>query len=427
MNITALYEIYKQYPIVETDTRKISKDALFFALKGPSFNGNSFAATALASGARYAIIDDPAYHTDSRCILVDDVLSTLQELARHHRLQLNIPIIAITGSNGKTTTKELLYAVLSRKFKTYATEGNLNNHIGVPLSLLRIRKDAEMAIIEMGANHQQEIASYCRIALPDYAVITNCGKAHLEGFGGIEGVRKGKGELYDFIRANKGSIFINRDLDYLREMSAGIERKISYGSSDAAFTGTILDSPVTLNIRAQTTDMSIEVHSRLVGNYNFPNLMLAIAAGSYFGVPPEAIKAALEAYAPDNSRSQLVEKGSNRIILDAYNANPTSMRAAIDNFTSLSGRKRLWLGAMKEMGPEEEKEHRDLVAYLDQWTWEQVILVGKEFEAHKGTHAWFADSTAAADFVATEKPQHAFILIKGSRGSKMELLFDALD
>lgn len=427
MNITALYEIYKQYPIVETDTRKISKDALFFALKGPSFNGNSFAAAALESGARYAIIDDPAYLSDERCILVEDVLSTLQELARYHRLQLHIPIIAITGSNGKTTTKELLYTVLSRKFKTYATEGNLNNHIGVPLSLLRIGRDAEMAIIEMGANHQQEIAAYCRIALPDYAVITNCGKAHLEGFGGIEGVRKGKGELYDFIRANKGCIFINQDLDYLRKMSAGIDRKISYGSSDARFTGTILDSPVTLNILAQTPDTSIEVHSRLVGNYNFPNLMLAIAAGSYFGVPPNEIKVALEAYAPDNSRSQLAEKGSNRIILDAYNANPTSMRAAIDNFAGLSGKKRLWLGAMKEMGPEEEKEHRDLVAYLDQWQWEQVILVGKEFEAHRRKHAWFADSAAAAEFVAKEKPQHAFILIKGSRGSKMELLFDALD
>lgn len=426
MDITALYDIYQQYPLVETDTRKITSNALFFALRGPSFNGNSFAEKALESGARYAIIDDPAYQTDSRCILVEDVLSTLQELARHHRLQLGIPIIAITGSNGKTTTKELLYAVLSRKFKTYATEGNLNNHIGVPLSLLRIRKDAEMAIIEMGANHQQEIASYCRIALPNYAVITNCGKAHLEGFGGIEGVRKGKGELYDFIRAHNGTIFLNQDLDYLRDMAAGINKKITYGSNEATFTGSIQDSPVTLNIHADTPDTSFEIHSQLVGSYNFPNLMLAIAAGSHFGVPPADIKSALESYAPDNSRSQLVEKGSNRIILDAYNANPTSMRAAIDNFAALTGNKRLWLGAMKEMGAEEEKEHRELVAYLNQWQWDQVILVGHEFEKHKGTHAWFPDSATAADFVAKEKPQHAFILIKGSRGSKMESLFQAL-
>lgn len=427
MDITALYEIYKQYPSVETDTRKPLEGSLFFALKGPAFNGNSFAVKALESGAPYAIIDDPQYKTDERCILVPNVLDTLQQLARHHRLQFKIPFIAITGSNGKTTTKELLHAVLSRKYKTYATFGNLNNHIGVPLTLLRIKHDAEMAIIEMGANHQQEIASYCRIALPDYGIITNCGKAHLEGFGGIEGVRKGKGELYDFIRSNKGTIFINSDLDYLREMSKGIESKISYGTADANYTGEILESPLTLNIRAYIDKVGLDINSQLVGNYNFPNLMLAIAAGDHFGVDPSAIKNALEQYLPDNSRSQLVSKGNNRIILDAYNANPTSMRAAIDNFAGIPGNKRIWLGAMKEMGPEEAKEHSDLVAYIAKWEWEQVILVGSEFEAIKGSYNWFPNSVEAAAYIAKEKPQHTSILIKGSRGSKMELLFDALN
>lgn len=427
MEIAALYERYLQFPDISTDTRKIHPNSLFFALRGPSFNGNSFAAQALEAGAAFAIIDDPTFDLGARCILVDNVLDTLQKLALYHRKKLQIPIIAITGSNGKTTTKELLHAVLSRKFNTYATEGNLNNHIGVPLTLLRIKADAEMAIIEMGANHQREIAAYCEIAMPNYAVITNCGKAHLEGFGGIEGVRKGKGELYDFIRAHEGTIFINSDLDYLQEMSKGIDKRITYGTHAAAVTGALLDSPVTLNMIAQTEKGTIEVHSQLVGDYNLPNLLFAVAAGTYFGVDAAAIKSALEAYHPDNSRSQLVRKGSNNIILDAYNANPTSMRAAIDNFAQLKGNKRIWLGAMKEMGPDEEKEHKELVQYLSKWPWEEVILVGMEFEAHKAGYLWFPDSAAAAVHIKKEPPQQAFILIKGSRGSKMELLFDALN
>jgi UDP-N-acetylmuramoyl-tripeptide--D-alanyl-D-alanine ligase len=249
VEISALYDIYKQYPSVQTDTRKLKKGDIYFALKGPNFNGNTFAQQALDAGAAYAVIDEAAYVVNDKCILVDDVLTTLQRLATYHRMQFDIPFIAITGSNGKTTTKELVTAVLSRKYKTYATEGNLNNHIGVPLTLLRIKDDAQMAVIEMGANHQKEIESYCRIALPTHGLINNAGKAHIEGFGGIEGVRKGKGELYDYIRTMGGTIFRNADLDYLAEMSAGIEKQVTYGSiADAQYHGTAIMDGVFLHI-----------------------------------------------------------------------------------------------------------------------------------------------------------------------------------
>ncbi|MGC4056555.1 MAG: UDP-N-acetylmuramoyl-tripeptide--D-alanyl-D-alanine ligase [Chitinophagaceae bacterium] len=427
MEISNLYTLYQQYPSVQTDTRKIQEGDIFFALRGPSFNGNSFAHQALQSGASFAVIDDPEFKTDERCILVDDVLRTLQALAQYHRRQFNIPFIAITGSNGKTTSKELVTTVLSRKYRTYATEGNLNNHIGVPLTILKIHKDAEIAVIEMGANHQREIASYCEIALPDYAIINNCGKAHLEGFGGIEGVRRGKGELYDFIRINGGTIFINSDLDYLQEMAAGIENRVSYGSANATYTGSVSDDSITLRLQANAPGYTIEIKSNLVGDYNFANLMLAFAAGNYFDVDKADIKAALENYYPDNSRSQLVEKGTNRVILDAYNANPTSMRAAIDNFAGLTGsNKMLWLGAMKEMGDAEAAEHQDLVEYIGRWDWTSVILVGKEFEPFRGKYHWFPDSAEAAAFVSAEKPEHSLILIKGSRGSKMERIYEVL-
>lgn len=427
LNIESLYQIYLQHPTVSTDTRKIEAGAVFFALKGPSFNGNTFAEKAIALGAAYAVVDEAQYRLDDRFILVEDVLTALQQLARHHRQQLSIPFIAITGSNGKTTSKELVTAVLAQKFITYATEGNLNNHIGVPLTILKIKQDAEMAVIEMGANHQKEIASYCTIALPDYGIINNCGKAHLEGFGGIEGVRKGKGELYDFIRENKGTIFRNTDLDYLQGMASGIEQQITYGSADATYTGQIDGHQITLAVRVEAPAFSVELHSQLVGDYNFPNIMLAVAVGAHFGVSKEQIKTAIENYLPDNSRSQLVERGTNTVILDAYNANPTSMRAAIANFAALQGENKiLWLGAMKEMGPEEAYEHQALAGFISSWPWADVILVGHEFEACKGSLNWFADSAAAATYVAAHKPAGSLILIKGSRGSKMEKLLEVL-
>ncbi|XZF12586.1 UDP-N-acetylmuramoyl-tripeptide--D-alanyl-D-alanine ligase [Chitinophagaceae bacterium MMS25-I14] len=427
MDITALYQLYLQHPSVQTDTRKLKKGDIFFALKGPNFNGNAFASKALEAGAAYAVIDEAAYAVDDRYIVVPDGLIALQQLASHHRKQFSIPFIAITGSNGKTTTKELITAVLSTTFKTYATVGNLNNHIGVPLTILSIGRDAEMAVIEMGANHQREIESYCRIAEPTHGIITNAGKAHIEGFGGLEGVRKGKGELYDFIRSNKGTIFRNTDLDYLQEMSRGIEQQITYGSSNAQYIGKPLMEGLFLQIAMLTSGTETLIGTHLVGEYNFPNVMAAVAAGLHFGITIDIIKSAVAAYNPDNSRSQWLKRGSNQVILDAYNANPTSMRAAIVNFSKINlPHRMLWLGGMKEMGPEEHTEHEELVKMIDQYSWEQVMLVGKEFEGLQGNYMWFPDSVAAAAYVREHQPSGAAILIKGSRGSRMENMLEAL-
>lgn len=428
MSIEELYGLYLKHPHIQTDTRKLKEGELFFALKGDNFNGNLFAKNALEAGAAYAVIDDADYKQDERYIVVENVLDTLQQLALHHRKQFQIPFIAVTGSNGKTTTKELITAVLKQRYITYATEGNLNNHIGVPLTLLKIRQDAEMAIIEMGANHLHEIESYCKIALPTHAVITNCGKAHLEGFGSEEGVRKGKGELYDFIRDHDGVIFRSSDLPYLSEMAHDIQHQVTYGSANAYYIGKVLSNPVFLKIALMTSGMETIVTTQLAGDFNFPNVMAAVAIGAYFKVSADAIKAAIEQYAPDNSRSQFVSIGTNKIILDAYNANPTSMRAAIQNFAlseELSS-KMIWLGAMKEMGEEEHKEHTELIRFIKQYSWADVILVGKEFSRLQENYKWFSSSREAADFIKEHKPENASILIKGSRGSKMEILLEAI-
>lgn len=426
MDIAALYEIYKKHPSVQTDTRKLKEGDIFFALKGPNFNGNAFAQQALEAGASYAVIDEQEFAADERYLLVDDVLTALQQLAKHHRQQFNIPFIAITGSNGKTTTKELVTTVLQQQYKTYATEGNLNNHIGVPLTLLKIKSDAQMAVIEMGANHQKEIESYCKIALPTHAIITNCGKAHIEGFGGIEGVRKGKGELYDYIRENNGIIFRNTDLDYLVDMSHGISHQVTYGSADADYIGTAAMKDVFLSVElSKPTSKTID--TQLVGDYNFPNAMVAIAVGLHFGIDIATISNAIAHYNPDNSRSQWLQKGSNKIILDAYNANPTSMRAAITNFANAQlNNKMLWIGGMKEMGTEEAKEHNELVQLVQQYHWNNVILVGKEFDGIAHNYQHFRTSADAANYVKEHMPTDAAILIKGSRGSRMEVLLDAL-
>lgn len=412
---------------MQTDTRKLKKGDIFFALKGPNFNGNAFAQQALDAGAAYAVVDEIEYATDDGCIYVDDALAALQALARYHRRQFNIPIIAITGSNGKTTTKELVTTVLRRKYKTYATYGNLNNHIGVPLTLLSIPADAEMAVIEMGANHRGEIASYCSIALPTHGIITNCGKAHIEGFGGIDGVRKGKGELYDFLRENHGTAFRNTDLDYLYDMAKGIEQQVTYGSANAQYIGKPLMDDVFLKVAMLTSGHEATIQTNLVGEYNFPNVMVAVAVGLYFHIDIDDIKEAIAAYQPDNSRSQWIQAGSNRLILDAYNANPSSMRAAIVNFAKADlPNKVLWLGGMKEMGPDEEKEHRELVALVKEYDWEDVILVGKEFTGLTGGYKHFNTSTEAKEYISTRKPEHASILVKGSRGSRMEVMVEAL-
>ncbi len=427
MDIKSLYALYLSHPSVQTDTRKIKEGDIFFALKGPNFNGNRFAAQALAAGAAYCVVDEEPAGPAEQYIVVNDVLATLQELAQYHRRQFTIPFIAITGSNGKTTTKELLAAVLRQQYVTYATEGNLNNHIGVPLTLLKIKQDAEMAIIEMGANHLGEIAGYCKIAEPTHGIITNCGKAHIEGFGGIEGVRKGKGELYDYLRGHNGTIFRNTDLEYLATMGTGISNQITYGSADAQYIGKPLRRDVFIDVAVLTRGAETTVETNLVGEYNFPNVMLAIAAGLHFGIGIDAVKSAIARYMPDNSRSQWVVKGSNKLILDAYNANPTSMRAAIINFAgSALPHKMLWLGGMKEMGADEAHEHRELVALINEYKWDQVILVGREFKDLNGSHLYFETSAAAADYIRSNRPEHASVLIKGSRGSKMELMAEVL-
>jgi UDP-N-acetylmuramoyl-tripeptide--D-alanyl-D-alanine ligase len=421
MNIVELYEIYKQYPSIQTDTRKLKKGDIFFALRGPNFNANAFAAAALENGAAYAVIDDSDYNTHAQMILVNDALTTLQELALYHRNQFNIPFLGITGSNGKTTTKELIHAVLSTTYKTYTTEGNLNNHIGVPLTILKVKTDAEMAVIEMGANHRGEIASYCQYARPTHGLITNVGKAHLEGFGGYEGVKKGKGELYDFIRATDGAAFVMWDYDYLREMSTGIKNIVKYGTADAGTQGKIIESEPFLSVEINNT----RINTQLVGAYNFPNVMAAAAIGSYFKIPLEKIKSALESYSPSNSRSQLIEKGSNRIILDAYNANPSSMRAAIENFEKIhASNKILILGAMAELGDESIYEHEQIVKLLDKFSWNEVVLVGGDFLKIKSNYKTFDNSLTAKEWYKTQKFENAYLLVKGSRSMQMERVLE---
>jgi UDP-N-acetylmuramoyl-tripeptide--D-alanyl-D-alanine ligase len=322
MNIPELYSLFLQYPSIETDTRKLKKGDIFFALKGPHFNGNHFINKALEAGASYCVCDEVIDNANENIIYVKDCLESLQQLAKHHRQQFTIPFIAITGSNGKTTTKELINEVLSSTYTTYTTEGNLNNHIGVPLTLLRVKKDAEIAIIEMGANHQKEIESYCDYTLPTHGIITNCGKAHLEGFGGEEGVKKGKGELFDYIRKTGGTAFINTDYAYLKEMSEGIKKVIPYGAKEGVITGQIIKDDPFLEVCITKGATIPSIKTQLVGDYNLPNILTAVCVGKTFNVPDLKIKAALENYFPTNSRSQLIIKNSNKIILDAYNANP---------------------------------------------------------------------------------------------------------
>jgi UDP-N-acetylmuramoyl-tripeptide--D-alanyl-D-alanine ligase len=421
MNIPELYELFRQYPSVQTDTRRLKEGDIFFALKGPNFDANAFAETALTNGAAYAIIDDPHYHQNAKTILVDDVLAALQQLALYHRNQFTIPFIAITGSNGKTTTKELMHAVLSGKYKTYTTAGNLNNHIGIPLTILRVGFDAEMAVIEMGANHVGEIASYCTYTLPDYGIINNVGKAHLEGFGGYEGVKKGKGELYDHLRAADGCAFVMWDYDYLREMSAGIKTIIKYGTADADVIGRITGNEPFLSVNVD----GLDIQTKLVGAYNLPNILAAVAIGKYFGVPDQTIVASLQGYEPSNSRSQLVEKNGNRIILDAYNANPSSMRLAVENFAALKdANKILVLGAMAELGENSTAEHQAIIELIKKYPWTDVVLVGGEFLKVNGGFKVFQTSEEAAVWFRGAGIAGSLLLIKGSRSMKMEKVIE---
>jgi UDP-N-acetylmuramoyl-tripeptide--D-alanyl-D-alanine ligase len=429
MDLNELYGLYRQFPDVTTDSRDIRKDALFFALKGEIFNGNAYAGDAIRKGAAYAVIDDPAFLGGDRFLLVEDVLKSLQGLASLHRRELDIPVIAITGSNGKTTTKELAAAVLSRKFRTLATEGNLNNHIGVPLTLLHVRPETEIAILEMGANHPGEIAFLCDLARPGFGLITNIGKAHLEGFGGYEGVVRAKTELYRHLASHSGLAFLNSD-DPLLVGKAAELKHFTYGSGNSADVRTVksqADPYVSLEIGHGSSLFRIE--SRLYGQYNLQNILAAAAIGIYFGVEPDAIRDAIAGYEPRNNRSQVLKTEKNLMILDAYNANPTSMQLAIRNFLDNPfPEKMLILGDMLELGGETDNEHRMILDLLEKENVANVFLVGPVFTRLNTRREWicFQDIELARLWFLHHKPAGATILIKGSRGMKMETVAEAL-
>lgn len=427
MIIEALYEHFIQCTSVCTDTRKIDKDCLFFALKGENFNGNEFAEKALASGAKYCIIDEKQYKINDQYILVDDVLETLQHLATYHRTQLNIPIIALTGSNGKTTTKELIHAVLSKKYNTIATQGNFNNHIGVPLTLLRMNDSTKLGIVEMGANHLNEIASLCHIAQPDYGLITNFGKAHLEGFGSLEGVIKAKSELYDYLITHQKTIFVNENDPIQVKQTSNYKNvyKFGLGSSTDTKLELVTSQPY---VMLKYNDSVIK--SQLTGTYNFNNIAVAMAVGSYFKVDREGIIHAIEQYTPTNNRSQILIKGSNTIIMDAYNANPTSMMAALENFKQLNQENKLaFLGDMFELGNTAASEHQYIVDYLEKNMLGKVYLIGKNFHktAVQGENIYkFETFEDLKSNLESLHVQNSFLLIKGSRGMALERVLEVL-
>lgn len=426
--IEQLYQVYRNFPRVQTDTRKLAAGEIFFALKGPNFNGNEFAAKALEIGAAAVVVDEDPGFSGHNVFLVPDSLRALQDLALHHRQQFSIPFLAITGSNGKTTTKELISAVLASHYRVSTTQGNLNNHIGIPLTILSVPADAEMVVIEMGANHQKEIASYCTYTLPTHGLITNCGKAHLEGFGGVEGVRKGKGELFDYLRAAGGTAFVMWDYDYFHTMSQGIPEIITYGTKDASVTGQVESSEPFLSVRFNKGTSIDLIRTNLVGDYNLPNVLVAVAVGEYFAVPADKIRAAIDAYEPTNSRSQLVKKNSNTFVLDAYNANPTSMKAAIENFSRQHHpNKYIYIGGMMELGEASLNEHQAIVELLKLQQWKDVLLVGGDFSRTEHPYRFFPDSEQAAAWLKQQQITGGMFLVKGSRSMKMENLLQAFD
>lgn len=430
MKIEDLYLAFLKSTGVSTDTRKIEKDNIFFALKGPNFNANDFAAQALETGASMVVIDEERVipQEDSRYFLVDDVLLALQKLANYHRRQLTIPIIGLTGSNGKTTSKELLHAVLKQKFRTSATVGNLNNHIGVPLTLLAIPKDTEIAIIEMGANKQGDIKELCHIAEPTHGFITNIGKAHLEGMGGPEGVLKTKTELFQHLREKKGVVFINSQDPILSNMAKRFENPVLYPAKGDFCEVEFMGADPFVKFRVEGDE---QVHlSSLIGAYNFGNIATALTLGKYFGIPMHLAVKAIEAYRPSNMRSQLVEKRSNLIILDAYNANPSSMEVAIDTFGKMSGKKHkmVILGDMYELGDATEAEHAKLGELVGQYNFEKICFTGKYIEAALKKapfrSLYFPDPFSFRNWLQDSKLEDYMILIKGSRGMKLEGLVD---
>ncbi len=418
-----LYPIFLEYPLVSTDTRNIQKKSIFFALKGENFNGNSYAKEALEKGAIYAIIDEAKYKENDKFILVDNVLETLQNLACYHRTKLNLPVISLTGSNGKTTTKELINTVLSQKYNTKATKGNLNNHIGVPLTLLSFTKETEIGIVEFGANHLKEIAFLSAIAKPNYGLITNFGKAHLEGFGGLEGVIKGKSELYDFLKKTKGTAFVNGTDKKQLEKSKDLKR-ITFLSEKSDYPIKFIEAKPFVICKFKDT----LVKSKLVGIYNFNNIAIAIAIGKYFNVSNENIKKGIEGYQPENNRSQIIIKKNNKIILDAYNANPSSMNGALENFIQLPDSfKVVFLGDMFELGNFAELEHQKIVNLLAKSNLDEIILLGENFYKTTNNKNNIYLYKSFSDFknkYNMSKIINATILIKGSRGMALERILN---
>jgi UDP-N-acetylmuramoyl-tripeptide--D-alanyl-D-alanine ligase len=421
MEIAQIHARFLNCSSVSIDTRKIEKYSFFIALKGASFDANTFAKEALEKGASYVLIDNEQYYLNEKTILVSDCLETLQELAKYHRKQLNLPIIALTGSNGKTTTKELFQVVLSKKYNTKATLGNLNNHIGVPLTLLSFTKETEIGIVEMGANHQKEIAFLCEIAQPDYGYITNFGKAHLEGFGGVEGVIKGKSEMYDYLSEHNKKVFVNLDDSIQLSKTSKIEKITFSTSKPESF---VFIDKVEANPFVKVFFQEIEIQSNLIGHYNATNIIAAITVGHFFKVPNSEIKQSLESYQPDNNRSQIIIKSSNEIILDAYNANPSSMEVALQNFIQLQKDSKIAvLGDMFELGNESTQEHKNIVQKLIAEANFNCYLIGKEFFAVKENHQFlnfFPTFDAFAEYLKSNPFQNSFLLIKGSRGMALE-------
>ncbi|WP_134088961.1 UDP-N-acetylmuramoyl-tripeptide--D-alanyl-D-alanine ligase [Olivibacter sp. XZL3] len=434
MDTAKLYQLFQKHPSISTDTRNILPGSIFFALKGTTFNGNQFAEKALSLGASFAVVDEPVLAENDKVLLVSDVLETLQNLARYHRDQLGIPLIGITGTNGKTTTKELLHAVLSQKFNTYATKGNLNNHIGVPLSILSIKPDVEVAIIEMGANHIGEIAFLCSIAKPGLGLITNVGKAHLEGFGSFEGVKQAKGELYVWLEAHKGVLFLQGDNSHLLAMANNKTFKeiITYGMNKAnSVSGELLAVNPVLTLRWDSFKAygceNQSVFTHLTGSYNLENVLAAVAVGLYFGLKPDEINKGIEAYKPSNNRSQITETGKNTVICDYYNANASSMSAALDNLESLdAGEKAVILGDMFELGEEAPQEHRRLIERVNAMPLNRKIFVGKNFFEQKQAGGddmeYYENLDAAKEALQSHPLVNSTVLLKASRGMAFERL-----
>jgi UDP-N-acetylmuramoyl-tripeptide--D-alanyl-D-alanine ligase len=426
MKTALLYQHFLEFNSVSTDTRKIIENCIFFALKGDNFDANTLTNEALEKGAKYVVIDNPNYQVENKTLLVEDTLISLQKLANHHRKVLNTKIIALTGSNGKTTTKELIHSVLSKKYNTIATIGNLNNHIGVPLTLLRLTKETEIGIIEMGANHQKEIEFLCKITEPDFGYITNFGKAHLEGFGGIEGVIKGKSEMYSYLKSNNKTVFVNLDDTIQEEKTKQLNRYTFSKKKNANFKIASIKASPMVKVNFENT----VIQSHLIGLYNANNINAAIAIGKYFEVPNNEIKEAIENYIPENNRSQLIKKGTNEIILDAYNANPSSMQVAIENFKQLNHNKKIAiLGDMFELGRESLEEHKKMIALLSNDPTVTTYFIGKYFYSNsiKNEHLlFFEDFTTFATHFQNIAINNSLILIKGSRGMALERTLEIL-